>query len=30
VLNEQRGTDDSLWEFSDRGAVLKITYLKRL
>ncbi len=29
VFNEQRGTDDSLWEFSDRGAVVKITYLIR-
>lgn len=29
VFNEQRGTDDSLWEFSDRGAVAKITYLIR-
>jgi hypothetical protein len=29
VFNEQRGTDDSLWEFGDRGAVAKITYLIR-
>nr|NIM47936.1 hypothetical protein [Gemmatimonadales bacterium] len=30
VFNEQRGTDSSLWDFSDRGAVVKVTYLKRL
>ncbi len=29
VYNEQRGTDDSLWTFDNRGAVVKLTYLKR-
>ncbi|UCD25610.1 MAG: hypothetical protein JSW51_06770, partial [Gemmatimonadota bacterium] len=29
VFNEFRGTDDSLWTFTDRAAVLKATYLKR-
>ncbi len=29
VFNEQRGTNDSLWEFSDRRAVVKLTYLIR-
>lgn len=29
VFNEQRGTDSSLWDFSDRGAVVKAMYLKR-
>jgi hypothetical protein len=29
VFNEQRGVDDSLWDFDNRGAVVKVTYLKR-
>ncbi len=29
VFNEQRGTDDSLWDFDNRGAVVKLTYLQR-
>jgi hypothetical protein len=29
VFNEQRGTDDGLWDFDNRGAVVKVTYLKR-
>lgn len=32
VFNEQRGSDDTssgLWDFSDRAAVVKVTYLKR-
>jgi hypothetical protein len=29
VFNERRGNDNSLWSFSDRGAVVKVTYLGR-
>ena len=32
VFNEQRGSEDTtggLWDLSDRGAVVKVTYLKR-
>jgi hypothetical protein len=32
VFNEQRGSDETsggLWDFKDRGAVIKVTYLKR-
>jgi len=29
VFNEQRGTDDGLWDLDNRGAVVKVTYLKR-
>ncbi len=30
VFNERRGSDDSMWEFSDRQGVLKVTYLLRV
>jgi len=30
VFNERRGDDNSLWTFSDRGAVIKVTYLGRV
>jgi hypothetical protein len=29
VFTEERGYQDDLWEVSDRGAVVKLTYLKR-
>ena len=29
VFNERRGNDNALWAFSDRGAVVKVTYLGR-
>ncbi len=29
VFNERRGNDNALWDFDDRGAVLKLTYLAR-
>lgn len=30
VFNEERGSDGSVWDFANRGAVVKITYLARL
>jgi hypothetical protein len=30
VLNEERGSDDSAWDFRSRGLVAKLTYLLRL
>ncbi len=30
VLNEERGSDDSAWDFRSRGLVAKLTYLVRL
>jgi hypothetical protein len=30
VFNELRGSDNSLWDFDRRAAVLKLTYLTRL
>lgn len=30
VFNEKRGSDTSVWDFSERGAVVKLTWLKRL
>ncbi len=30
VFNEQRGSDDSLWDIDNRTAVVKVTYLARL
>jgi hypothetical protein len=30
VINEERGVNGSLWDLSDRGAVIKITYLARI
>ena len=30
VLNEERGSDDSVWDFRSRGLVAKLTYLLRL
>ena len=30
VFNETRGSDTSVWDFSERGAVVKLTWLKRL
>ena len=30
VINEERGSNQSLWDLSDRGAVIKITYLARI
>ncbi len=30
VLNEERGSDDSTWDFRSRGLVAKLTYLLRL
>lgn len=30
VFNERRGDEDSLWAFENRGAVVKVTYLRRL
>jgi hypothetical protein len=30
VLNEQRGSPTSAWDFDRRGAVVKLTYLARL
>jgi hypothetical protein len=30
VLNEVRGSSQSIWDFDNRGAVVKITYLARL
>ena len=29
VFNEQRGSDEGLWDLDNRGAALKLTYLKR-
>ena len=29
VFTEERGVDGDLWEMSDRGMVMKVTYLKR-
>ena len=29
VFNERRGDDSSLWSFSDRGVVMKLTYWRR-
>jgi hypothetical protein len=29
VFTEERGVDDDLWALSDRGMVMKVTYLKR-
>ena len=30
VFNEKRGSDTSVWDFSERGAVVKLTWLRRL
>lgn len=30
VFTEERGTDDRLWDLTDRGMVMKLTFLKRL
>ena len=30
VINEERGSDASLWDLENRGAVVKITYLARI
>jgi hypothetical protein len=30
VLNEERGSDDSLWDLDNRGAAVKVTYLARI
>ena len=30
VFNERRGSDSSVWDFYERGAVVKLTWLKRL
>jgi hypothetical protein len=30
VINEERGSDQSLWDLADRGAVIKLTYLARI
>jgi hypothetical protein len=30
VLNEQRGTSESLWDLNTRSTVVKVTYLARL
>ncbi|KPK05501.1 MAG: hypothetical protein AMS20_06390 [Gemmatimonas sp. SG8_28] len=30
VINDEHGTDDSLWDLDNRGAVVKVTYLIRI
>jgi hypothetical protein len=30
VFNEERGSDSSVWDFANRGGVIKVTYLARL
>lgn len=30
VINEERGSDASAWDFANRGAVVKVTYLARI